>query len=428
MKTKIVGSWQRLVLGAIAVLLAATPVLAETVRQAQWHLDALNITAVQNITRGNGVTVAVIDTGVEVHPDLAGHVLPGKGFGASASLDPHDDLGGHGTAMAGLIAAQGGGENHALGIAPGVQILPLRVSNTKKEGDIPPEVSDAHVVPEAIRYAVDNGAKVINISLAADGPATDEETSAIAYAQSKDVVVVAGIGNDSVNFSAGHYALVPGVVVVSGTDRNDEIWEHSVVGPEVSIAAPAKDIVTTASRASGNASGYFIGSGTSQSTAIVSGAVALIRSKYPELKAPDVINRLITTARDIGKPGRDNLFGFGELDILKALTASVSHVDKNPLGTAVAPQTSTENNQTTKTNDAGSPGGNPLTLQAIAGFVILGLLFISPFYLIIRRRMRAKKLAQRQQYPPTMPQPPTPPSQPPQPPTPPAPPMQPPQS
>jgi len=382
----------KLALLSVAAVITATPqlALAATVREAQWHLGALNISSAQAISRGNSVVVAVVDSGVDAsHPDLAGHILAGKSFGAASSLSAQEDTDGHGTAMAGLIAAQGGGENHALGIAPGAMILPLRVGTNAGAGSASSDF-DAAAILQAIRWAADNGAKVINISIASGGAVTDDEKSAIAYALSKDAVVVVGAGNaDTEAQGIGSLALVPGVVVVNATDRDGTLWSESFTGPQVSLSAPGVDIVSTKPLALGSKSGFTIGSGTSNSTAIVSGAAALIRSKYPDLKAPDVINRLISTADEAGNTGRDNLYGFGRLDIVKSLTASVTHVSANPLGepvsTAITPATNAS-----KTTP--SSGGNPLTPQALAGLVIFGLIIISPVVLVVRARLRKRKL------------------------------------
>jgi len=342
---------------------------------------------VQTISRGDGVVVAVIDSGVEIHPDLAGQVLTGQGFGSAASLSAQQDVDGHGTAMAGLIAAKGGGENDVLGIAPGSKILPLRVSSTSVAyGDVN---TDGAAIVAAIRWAADHGATVINISLAASGSATDEQKAAIAYALSKDVVVIVGAGNsDTGQTSLGKLALVPGVIVVGATDRSGLLWSGSITGPEVTLTAPGVQIVSTASRAAGSKSGFTIGDGTSNSTAIVSGAAALIRAKYPTLKAPDVINRLITTADDAGPTGRDSQYGYGRLNIQRALTADVAHVERNPLLPA---ETATPTTPHTPAS-ASSTGGNPLTGKALLGLIVFGLLLLSPIVLIVRRRLRAKKL------------------------------------
>ncbi|MBX6723884.1 MAG: S8 family serine peptidase, partial [Dactylosporangium sp.] len=243
------------------------------------------------------MTVAVVDSGVDgSHADLAGNVLRGADLTSPSGGDGWVDSDGHGTAMASLIAGHGhGSAAGALGIAPGAKILPIR---RKAASDL-----DRGEVAQGIRWAADHGAQVINVSL--DGGDTPALRQAVEYALRRDVVVVAGVGLPGGLGKVAAPARIPGVVAVSGVDKSGNIVA-SASGPEVAIAAPAKDIA----HASKNG-GYSVGTGTSDATAIVSGVVALIRSKYPDLDAANVINRLITTADDKGPPGRDQQYGFG---------------------------------------------------------------------------------------------------------------------
>ncbi|MEV6344866.1 S8 family serine peptidase [Actinoplanes sp. NPDC051851] len=318
----------------VIALAPALPASAETVRGSQWFLAAVKAPQAQKITKGGGVTVALIDTGVDAgHPDLNGVLLAGKTFGGSTSDAGHTDPVGHGTSMAGLIAAQGGGENHALGIAPDAKILPVAINTGN-------DIS----VAEPIRWAVDQGADIINLSNGrSDGEARPEELAAIAYAQSKDVVVIAAAGNlekDGLGVNAP--ADTPGVIAVSGIGEDGFGWSGSSTGPEIALAAPAEQIVTTGERAQ-RETGYSISDGTSDATAIVSGVAALVRSKYPKMSAANVINRLIKTATDKGNKGRDDIYGYGVVNAQKALTADVASVDKNPLGeVAVSPSATAE--------------------------------------------------------------------------------------
>ena len=311
---------------AILAVGFASPARADNIRDRQWHLSTLRVAEAQRLSTGIGVTVAVVDTGVDGrHSDLAGNVLPGTDL-----TDPPNngwtDQNGHGTAMASLIAGRGHGtDDGALGIAPQAKILPVR----RTSGELP---LDRGETAEGIRWAVDHGAHVVNLSLnGADTPALRQ---AVNYALERDVVVVAGVGLPGGLGKILAPARIPGVVAVSGVDRNGNI-AASASGPEVAIAAPAKDIVHAT-----KGGGYSIGTGTSDATAIVSGVVALIRSKYPDLDAANVINRLIQTADDKGPPGRDERYGFGIVNPVRALTADVPRVDRNPLLDGVAPTTS----------------------------------------------------------------------------------------
>jgi subtilisin family serine protease len=180
-----------------------------------------------------------------------------------------------------------------------------------------------------------------------------------------------------------------------------------VTGAATALTAPGVEIVSTGSRAAGATSGYVGSNGTSDATAIVSGAAALIRAKFPSLKAPDVINRLIRTADDAGPPGRDSGYGFGELDITRALTANVPSVSSNPLGNPAAPSQGVPSSGGDETEAAAAPVGRIL---AIAGIVVC-LLVVALIVVIIavvssrsRRRKAAAVAAQGQPgYPPPYP-------------------------
>ncbi|MGW4208062.1 type VII secretion-associated serine protease mycosin [Lentzea sp. NPDC004789] len=306
-------------LPALAVVL---PLLlaAQTIEEQEWHLNALDIYSAQDQSRGDGVVVAVIDSGVDAkHPDLAGRVLPGTGFGSSKGTDGTTDPDGHGTGMAAIIAATGrnGG---ALGIAPGAKILPIASAEN--------EQFSLDVVAESIRWAADHGAKVINMSLGFSSSMTPTLVKAVNYAIDKDVVLVAATGNDGKEVSAP--ANIGGVIAVAGTNREGKPWKSSNVGADTVLAAPAEGIVTAAPE-SVYASGYAEMDGTSAASAIVSGVAALVRAKHPDMAAKDVVNTLIRTAKDMAEPGRDATTGFGMVNPMGALTAQFPPVERNPL-------------------------------------------------------------------------------------------------
>jgi type VII secretion-associated serine protease mycosin len=284
---------------------------ADAVRERQWHLPALQIREAQAISQGAGVVVAVVDTGVDDrHGELAGAVLPGREFGEQATGDGKGDTDGHGTAMAGLIAGRGLPNNAGvLGIAPGATILPVQTLHSEFGGS-PLDLADG------ISWAVGQGAKVLCI--AAGTSEYPQVSEAIAAAARSDVVVVAGAGNTPRTKQVAFPAKVPGVVAVAGSDKGGNHAGVSATGPEVVLAAPAVDIVSTG--ASGK---YVTGEGTSNSTAIVAGVVALVRARFPRLSAVEVVRRLTETATDRGKPGRDEEFGFGIVNPVGALTAEV---------------------------------------------------------------------------------------------------------
>ncbi|WP_235487057.1 S8 family serine peptidase [Frankia sp. AvcI1] len=323
---------------------------------SQWYHAVLGLAQAQQVSEGAGAVVAVIDGGVDAgHPKLQGQVLPGAGVGPGAAPDGwrDDDPDGHGTAMAGLIAGRNdNGRPEVRGIAPAARILPV---STGAE-------ADSAEVAHGIHRAVDLGADVINLSLGSAGAATGDEREAVAYAFAHDVVVVASAGNvETGDSEINSPANIPGVVAVTGSTARGDFWRGSSRGARAVIAAPAPGIrAPVPTRVSPD--GLDTGAGTSNSAAIVSGVVALIRSAWPDLDAPNVIERLIYTARDAGPPGRDVEFGFGIVDPAAALTRPVPAVAANPLlatptrwGTAGQPPAGAD--PAGAGSGSGSPGG-----------------------------------------------------------------------
>ncbi len=284
---------------------------ADAIRDRQWHLVALEIARAQQVSSGEGVLVAVTDTGVDDrHGELAGAVVDGREFGEGASGNGKADTDGHGTAMAGLIAGRGlPGGGGVLGIAPKATILPVQTIHSEFGGS--PENLAA-----GIEWAVSQGARVICI--AAVTSEYPEVKNAVEAAVRADVVVVAGVGNAPEDKRVGFPAKVPGVVAVAGTGKDGTHAAVSATGPEVVLAAPAVDIVST-----GAFGRYVTGDGTSNATAIVAGVVALVRARYPNLPAAEVVRRLTATATDRGRPGRDDEYGYGVVNPVAALTATL---------------------------------------------------------------------------------------------------------
>jgi membrane-anchored mycosin MYCP len=358
------------VLGALVTLgLPAVPASAEDVQALEWHLTALDVAAAQKISTGQGVIVAVLDSGVQAdHPDLAGQVLPGTDLSTDNAYKGQIDTKNHGTGVAGVIAAKGG-KGHMLGIAPGAKILPVLTAD-----------EPGQIVAQGIRWAVDHGAKVINISGGIQDP-TEEEVAGVRYALDHDVVVVAAAGNTTQGDT--HViapASIPGVIAVVGTDRTGNAWSGNVHGPEVTLAAPAADIVTLANHLSDlRPGGYVNVSGTSESAPMVAAAAALVRAKYPQLHVNDVINRLVSTADDLGAPGRDPVYGYGRLNIVKALTADVAPVSSNPLVTA---------SPSAPAPRAAAGSDRTLLLAALAGG---GLLFVVIVVVVVVAVARSRR-------------------------------------
>lgn len=306
-----------------ALVFASAPnAAADDVRDKQWVLDALDAESIWKVTKGKGETVAVIDDGVNAqHPDLKGNVLKGKDFidGGSAAPAGGDD---HGTAMAAIIAGHGHGPGNAsgiMGLAPEAKILPIRDDAGGENG-----------FAEAIKYAVNHGASVINISRGGTSSNSLDEASAISYALKKDVPVFASTGNSGGEVE--YPAVNPGAVAVGGVKEDGTVWQNSNKGPQTLLTAPATRILS----AGGERGSYRSGTGTSDSTAFASAAAALVRAKYPDLTAGQIVNRLTKTAEmpasEKGTKVPDERYGYGAIRPLAALQQDIPKgVEYGPL-------------------------------------------------------------------------------------------------
>lgn len=352
------------------LLSTATAAAADQVRDSQWALEAFGAQKVWKESTGKGITVAVIDNGVDGnHPDLKGNVLPGKSFAGGAPAD-RETKNNHGTLIASLIAGHGhgpGGGDGIKGLAPDAKIIPV------KYGDSDSADFTAQSIAAPIRYAVDEGAKVINMSFIRPSLRSDEK-SAIAYAAKRDVVLVAGSGNDG-SSTPQYPAAAPGVVAVGGIGEDLKVWEKSNTGPHLLLSAPAENIKTA-----GVTAPYGQGSGTSEATAFVSAAAALVRSKFPDLTAGQVVNRLTKTAlAPGGKTGistPDSSYGYGVIRPYSALTANVPPGPENgPLKIPSEGQDS-QSPETSNAEEAGKDSQakvrtNPLIFAAIGVGVLV---------------------------------------------------------
>ncbi|GAA4246491.1 type VII secretion-associated serine protease mycosin [Dactylosporangium darangshiense] len=343
----------------VVLLTALRPATADNIRDEQWYLAALGIAEAQKLGQGEGVVVGLADTGVDVtHAELAGAVLPGKGFGEGNDSEGKIDWIGHGTAMAGLIAGRGlPGGGGVLGVAPKSMILPLQTLRSE----------DGHGVPAflaaGIDWAVDHGARVICIAGGTGEDATVRES--VERAMRSDVVIVAAAGNTPDQTAVAFPASLPGVLAVGGTDRGGNHASISATGPQLVIAAPAVDVVST--KPSGK---YAVSSGTSDAAALVSGVVALVRAKYPSLSGPEVVHRITATATDKGRPGRDDEYGFGVVNPLAALTADLPPPQPSSSASAGAPPV-----PASASAEGGGTGGKPVKAAVVAaGGVALVLL------------------------------------------------------
>jgi type VII secretion-associated serine protease mycosin len=359
-----------------AAVLPANPAQADSIRSGEWHLAYLKVASAQGITMGAGVVVGVVDSGVFPHRDLRRNLLKGSDVASGENGNGQDDQEGHGTEMAGLIAGHGGNvAGGVLGIAPAAKILPVKVSViADRVGSIQ--------LGNGIKWAAEHGARVLNVS-AVTGP-TSNLRDGIAAANAADAVVVAGTGNLSKGSSVGFPAAMPGVLAVGAIDRSGKHAAFSVSGPETQICAPGVDITAPEPKNT-----YVKIDGTSPATAIVSGAAALVRAKFPELSAQEVIHRLTATATDIGKPGRDDECGFGVLNIVKALTADVPPLGTSAGATPTASAAATTPAARPTTAEVAAPETTPTSRATV--FVVLGVIVLVGLgglfaFLAVRRR------------------------------------------
>ncbi|WP_152392166.1 S8 family peptidase [Paenibacillus guangzhouensis] len=277
-------------------------------KEYQWNLPIIDTNKGWGLTKGNNqVIVAVVDTGVDIHhPDLKDQLL--KGYNAiDPGSDPLDDVG-HGTHVAGIIAAKVNNHEGIAGMSWYNKILPVKVLDNSGAGT-------TYSVAQGIIWATDHGAKVINLSLGNYAEANFLH-DAIKYAYDKDVVVIAATGNDNTD-QPGYPAAYPEVFAVSATNKSKHRASFSNFGDYVDVVAPGENIASTFPN-----NQYAALSGTSMACPHVSALAALIRSVNPTLKNTEVMDLMRKSVIDLGPAGRDVDFGFGQIDVAKALQAA----------------------------------------------------------------------------------------------------------
>jgi Subtilase family len=269
---------------------------------AQYALTKLRLPEAHALSRGSNVTVAVIDSGIDVtHPELADAIA--ESFDAlGAKEGPHV----HGTGIAGAIVSHA----RLMGSAPKARILAIRAFGAAASG----AESTSFVILKSLDFAASHGAQIVNMSFA--GPKDPLVERGIEAAAAKGMVLVAASGNAGPKSPPLYPAANPNVIAVSATDAHDRLFAASNRGGHIAVSAPGVDIFLPAPNGK-----YQMTSGTSFSAAYISGLAALMMERNPQLKADEVRAILTRTARDLGAPGRDDLFGAGEADAFNAVTA-----------------------------------------------------------------------------------------------------------
>jgi len=316
-------------LAALFLLAPAAAAQADYVRDREYWLADYGIRTAWQETRGAGVTVAVIDTGIDgSHPDLAGAVTGGTDFSGQGSRTGQKPVGtedaSHGTMVASLLAGRGRGSSGVIGVAPEASLLAISIGFGEQAQNSDQQIADAVV------WAVDHDADVINMSLTRNTPDWPRSwDEAFQYAMDHDVVIVAAAGNRGSGTEAvGAPATMPGVLTVAGLDRAGKAsTDASAQGITIGVAAPSEQLVGAIP-----GGGYVQWSGTSGAAPLVAGVVALVRAAHPALDAADVINRITSTATDAGARGVDPIYGFGVLHADRAVSARVGKVQVNPMG------------------------------------------------------------------------------------------------
>lgn len=311
-----------LLVSVLASFVFAPRAAAENTSGMPWHLEAMNAEEMWKSSKGKGITVAILDSGVDRDvPELRGQVLDGKNF-FDSKISAHEDHNGHGTSMAGLV--NGTGKNGGVrGLAPSSKVLPVTVLEAV---DIPIPAD----LPGAIDYAVDQGANIINMSFGGDGMNNKEVQESIDRANRKNVLLFAATGNDGSD-EPRYPAAMPGVVAVGAGDKNGNYAEFSQHGKHLALSAPGAEIPVRCK----NRTVICKANGTSAASAIASASAALIWSKYPDWTANQVLRVMLETAGRVSdSEGPSKYIGYGAVRPRIALAGediNPGDPDKNPL-------------------------------------------------------------------------------------------------
>ncbi|MFC5532146.1 S8 family peptidase [Cohnella yongneupensis] len=274
----------------------------------QWNLPRIATESGWSVTKGSDdIIVAVVDTGVQAdHPDLQGRLVKGVNI-VDPSSPPDDDVG-HGTHVAGIISAEVNNGEGVAGMTWYTKIMPVKALDSSGAGS-------TYSVAEGILWAVDHGADVINMSLGNYAQA-EFLHDALKYAYDHGVVLVAASGNDNTD-RPGFPAAYPEVLAVAATDPDESRAEYSNFGDYIDIAAPGTSIPSTYP-----GSRYAALSGTSMASPHVAALASLVKSVNPKLTNEEIMDLLRRTAKDLGQQGKDNDFGYGQIDVNSALQSA----------------------------------------------------------------------------------------------------------
>ncbi|NOX60747.1 MAG: peptidase S8, partial [Chloroflexi bacterium] len=311
--------------------------------QYQWQLPHIRADEAWDVTTGSsGVTIAIVDTGVDLtHPDLASKIVAGYDF-INNDNDPSDDEG-HGTHVASIAAAASNNNEGVAGVSWGAQIMPVKTLDYTGSGSL-------SQVADGIRWAADNGADIINLSLGGSSASSTLE-SAVNYAYGKGALLVAAMGNEYQSGNPTNYpAAYNHVLAVAATDDNDGHASYSNSGSHADVSAPGGD---PTSNSDGNPRHWIIGAywrgyspsgyawlaGTSQAAPHVAGLAALLLSVNSSLTPDQLESIIVDTAVDVQAPGWDEFSGYGRIDALAAVNEALSML--TPTATPTSPFTST---------------------------------------------------------------------------------------
>jgi len=283
---------------------------------SEWHLAKIGASSAWDVSQGEGVTIAILDSGVDnTHPDLAAQLVPGWNFFDNNANTV--DVYGHGTAVAGTAAAASNNSTGVVSVAGKSKIMPIRVTDLNGGGYV-------SMISQGLVYAADRGVRVANISFAGVADSASIR-SAAQYVKNKNGLVIVGAGNSgALATTTPTTTMIP----VSATNANDQITSWSTYGDFVAVSAPGEGVWTTIKGGS-----YGAKSGTSFSSPVAAGVVALMMSAQPTMNNTQIENLLYTSATDLGSAGRDPYYGYGRVNAtgaIQAAAAAAPAIDNQP--------------------------------------------------------------------------------------------------